>query len=102
MLALLFTLIVVLEVLALYAIKEYSISHRPIFIPLFITCYALIPILLVLILREKQNISTVNIIWNIITTICGLILGLILYREEITPIQFFGICLGTLGLVLML
>jgi multidrug transporter EmrE-like cation transporter len=102
MLALLFTLIVLLEVVALYSIKEYSVSQRKFLIPIFIGCYAVIPIFLALILREKQNISTVNIIWNIITTICGLAIGIFVYSEKITLVQFYGICLGTFGLILML
>lgn len=98
---LLFLAIVLLECIALYSVKRYSQRKEELFLILSVLGYSVIPILLILLIREKQNIATVNIIWNILSTVYGLMIGVLIFSEKITPLQVLGIIMGTLSLLLI-
>jgi uncharacterized membrane protein len=97
---LLFFLIVLLESLALYSVKKASVDQKN-YLYISIVCYGLIPIFIYLILRKGNMVSTTNITWNILSTLYGLFIGLVLFSEHIGNLQMYGIVLGTLGLVLI-
>ena len=98
---LLFMCIVILEFTALYSVKKYSLHGSGYLLAICILCYALIPLFLFLILKQKQNIATVNIIWNVLSSVYGVLIGVVLFKERINLIQSLGIVLGVVGLVLI-
>jgi multidrug transporter EmrE-like cation transporter len=61
----------------------------------------MIPVFLYIIIKENRNISTVNIIWNILSTIYGLIIGVLIFQEKIHTLQIYGVLLGVLGIGLI-
>ena len=99
---LLFSLIVIFECIALYHIK-YSSTVSSFYFPLFIAilAYSAVAICLFFIIRNGSDISTVNITWNILSTIYGVVIGMIIFQERIHTFQWYGIILGTLSLILI-
>lgn len=97
-----FSGIVILEVIALYSVKKYSFTKEWYYLLTAIVCYGLIPIFLYLIIAQTKNVSTVNIIWNILSIIYGLLIGILIFREKIHSLQIYGLILGVLGLSMIL
>lgn len=98
---LLFCLIVFLEIVALFSIKEYTI-HKNYFLPLLaFFSYGIIPFIIYFILVNGNNISIVNVAWNILSILYGIFIGFILFKEHITKLQWIGIILGTFSLFLL-
>lgn len=98
-----FIAIICLEAYALYLVKLYSLneySHLYIILSSML-CYCAIIAILAYILRQGQPLSTFNITWNILSTIYGIIIGVLLFNEHITNSQYYGICLGLLALLLI-
>lgn len=97
-----FAVFVTLEFLALYAIKYSRVHQRPALVPLAMLCYALIPLFIYWVLHYPgQKIATVNLQWNLLSTLYGLFIGMLLFRERLSPRQGYGVILGLLSLVLM-
>lgn len=97
-----FLCIVFFEVIALYSVKKYSQTKEWGYLATSILCYGLIPVFLYLIIKQGENVSTVNIIWNILSTIYGLVIGMLIFQEKIHSLQIYGVILGVLGLGLIL
>lgn len=95
---LLFLLIVIFEFIALYSVKKYSIDKNLLFLIMSCICYAAVPIVIYFVLVKGNNISTVNITWNILSTLYGLLIGLVLFGEKVGSLQIYGIILGTISL----
>jgi multidrug transporter EmrE-like cation transporter len=98
---LLFCLIVVLECIALFFIKYAGKNKKPSFIPISVICYGLIAVVLYFIITKGENIATTNICWNILSTIYGLIIGVLIFNEKVSNLQFLGIMLGFLSFFLI-
>lgn len=98
---LLFCFIVFLEIVALYSIKEYTI-HKNYFLPILaFFSYGIIPFIIYFILVNGNNISIVNVAWNILSILYGIFIGFILFKEHITTLQWLGIFLGTISMIFM-
>lgn len=98
---LLFILLAVLEVIALYYVKTVFNKKNTmwVIVPMFL--YALIPLVLLLILRYLKSISITNFAWNVMSTTYGLLLGILFFKEHLTPVQWVGISLGFLSIFLV-
>jgi len=96
-------LIIACESIALYAIKKYSIDNtHSIYLVGSIILYAAIPLFLYKILKNDMGIAIANILWNIASTLYGLLIGVILFNEGITFEQKIGATLGTAGVILIM
>ena len=96
------SLLVLFEALALTSIKKYSVENQQIYLATSIFCYAVIPLLLYKLLQKKLGISVLNIIWNIMSTLYGLFIGIIIFNETITLQQKIGVILGIIGTMLII
>ena len=97
-----FACIVVFEAIALYSVKRFSKSNETMFLIFSILSYAIIPLFFFKILKEGQGISTVNILWNVMSTVYGVLIGVLLFSEVIHGIQWIGIILGILSIFLIM
>jgi drug/metabolite transporter (DMT)-like permease len=95
---LLFLIIIILEFIALYSVKKYSINKNIFLLMLSCICYAAIPITMYFVLIKGNNISTVNITWNILSTLYGLLIGMIIFGEKVKSLQLYGVILGLVSL----
>ncbi len=50
---------------------------------------------------KGQNLSTVGTIWNLLSLIITLIVGMVIFKEAITPMQYVGIGFAMVAIVLM-
>lgn len=96
--------IIVIEATALYTIKGASVNHNPVELVFSVLLYAAIPFCLYKIITEKDSplgIATVNVVWNLASTIYGLIIGVVFFAESISTNQKIGIVLGTTATLLL-
>lgn len=95
-------LIILTEAIGLYNIKEYSISNTSPHFLISTVAYAIIPFMLYKILKLGNGIALTNILWNIASTLYGLIIGVVLFSEYISFQQKLGAVLGTVGTIMIL
>ena len=98
-----FVIILCVEAFALYYVRKSSDDNGR-WRYLIISCllYLTIPILLYLILVKTHKIAILNGIWNIASTIYGLMIGILIFSEIYTTKQYIGIILGLFSLILMI
>lgn len=92
-------MIFILESMALYSIKKASLGDG-MFLMASIACYATIPIFLLLIVR-KIPLALTNSIWNVVSTMYGLMIGILIFGELVSVRQWIGLGLGAIGFGLM-
>lgn len=97
-----FFLIICFEAAALYSIKMYSINHDTKYLIISILGYMLIPIFLYRLLKIGEGIAMTNVIWNILSTIYGFIIGMAIFSEKVSNLQIIGSILGTMGIIMIL
>lgn len=96
-------LIIIAEFLALYYIKLFSLYDDHIrYILCAMIYYIIVVIIFYRILKNGQGIAMTNMIWNIASTIYGLLIGVIIFNEKLTNLQKIGATFGTLSVIMML
>ena len=101
---LLFLGIILFEFIALLLIKKSQVDpqHAFLIMSIAIACYAAVAICLYNLVKCNKSVSMSNSLWNIASTMYGLFIGLVLFQEKITPSQWFGLILGSIGIVFIL
>ena len=83
-----------------YFAKFWSINQRTIFVVLAICGYAVssffyIPTLL------KQGLVITSLIWSLLAIIGFMFVGLYLFHETLTPMQWVGVGVGIISLIIL-
>ena len=101
---LLFLGIILFEFIALLFIKKSQVNPQRVFLTMSIAivCYAAVAICLYNLIKYNESVYVSNSIWNIASTMYGLFIGLVLFQEKVTPSQWFGLILGSIGIVFIL
>lgn len=97
-----FLIILCVESIALYCVRKSSDNKQYNYLILSCLLYASIPILLYLILIKTHKIAILNSVWNIASTIYGLMIGILIFSEIYTIKQYMGIVMGLFSLILMM
>lgn len=97
-----FVLIILAEAGALYSVKKYSIDKDTKYLVASMIGYMIIPLFLYRLLKIGQGIAMVNVMWNILSTIYGFIIGVAIFGEAVSHLQLIGSILGVLGIILIL
>jgi hypothetical protein len=101
--AIFLSLLISSENIALYSIKKFAIN--PINYNWLILCsliYGLtIPPLLYKMLTY-EGIGMINFFWNIFSTLSGFMIGILLFSEAVTHLQWIGIVLSMVGIGLVI
>lgn len=90
------------ENVALYSIKKFTVNPLN-YNWLILSCliYGLtIPPLLYKMLAY-EGIGMINFFWNIFSTLSGFMIGILLFSEVVTNLQWIGIILSMLGIGLV-
>jgi len=96
-------LLILIEAFAMYYVKKFSIESNKYWYFIGSTLlYACLPLVLYFALKNNEGLATTNIMWNIASTIYGIIIGVILFNETITYQQKIGAIIGFVGLLLMM
>ncbi len=93
-------LLIVVEILAWYFLKKQHVENNETYTFLFFFTFALIPWIL-LKLVKLEGIAVTNMYWNIATTILVLFLGYFIFKEKLNNLQYIGIGLGFLSILLL-
>ena len=98
----LFTIIFLIEAVALYSIKRASVATDGCKMSMLLAmlCYATLPLLLYLIAKQ-MGIALTNAVWNVASTMYGLLIGIMLFHEVVSVRQWVGLGLGVVGFGLM-
>ena len=96
----LISVIVLLDIIAWWFLKKYHLTKRSFFLYIAIIIYALLPLMIIKILKY-EGIGTTNMIWNIFSTTIVLLMGYFLFNETLTHYQFLGVMFGILAIVLL-
>lgn len=92
---------ITLEALALYSLKYSTKTQHSQYLIAGMILYAGVGYCIYRIVNSGNGVGITNTIWNIASTIYGLLIGIIIFGERITNRQAFGIMLGGLGLIFM-
>lgn len=93
--------VIVLEFCALYNIKNATVTGSDGLLVISVICYGLIPICLYQITKSGSGVALVNIVWNILSSMYGILIGIMLFGETITFHQKLGTLVGFLSIYLM-
>lgn len=94
-------LVVLLEATALYNIKNAA-RDKNTWLVISVVCYALIPLCLFKIVKNGTGMAITNIVWNIMSSIYGIIIGVMIFKEHMTLDQKLGAGLGLISVWLMI
>jgi multidrug transporter EmrE-like cation transporter len=95
-------LVILFEAIALSSLKRYSLDPTQYRYFIFTAIvYGLLVPYLVYRLLTYEGIGLVNFIWNIFSSITVLLIGIYIFREQVTGVQSLGIALGLVGIVLI-
>ena len=99
-----FILILIVEAFALYYVKYASIeptSTKYIYLGISMALYALTIWCLYRLLSLGQNVSSINILWDICSIIYGTFIGVVIFGESLTNLQVIGTLLGMMSIVMI-
>ena len=97
-----FCVIVVSGAAALYFVKLYSTNRDNWqYLIYSMMLYAVCVFSLSRILILNYGVGMVNVMWNLLSTLYGLFIGLVLFSEVITNLQILGAILGVVAMILM-
>lgn len=96
------TLLTFTDVIAIYYMKQYVLTQKPEHIMISIFFYGLMLYIFYKILRSGFGIGITNILMSILSIICGLIIGTLVFGEHITFNQKIGATLGIIGSLIIL
>ncbi|QKF94355.1 hypothetical protein QKU48_gp0897 [Fadolivirus algeromassiliense] len=98
---LLLILLAIIEIVALYCLKKYSLEKNLNYFVVGLGGYMMIAFLLsILFTYEKVGIA--NHGWNILTSLAGFLVGYLCFKEEINFMEFLGIIISIIGVFIML
>jgi multidrug transporter EmrE-like cation transporter len=82
-----------------YSAKAWSINHKGAFLffafaGYFFSGFFYIPTLL------KQGLIITSVLWGVLSTIGFLIIGFLIFKEQLTPVQVIAATLGIISILL--
>lgn len=86
-----------------YCIGSMATLTSPVRLGASMIAYSSFPIFMYKIIKEGNGVGLLNVVWNVISSIIGLLIGMFCLGENISKTQLLGAGLGiaALGLVKM-
>ena len=91
----------VTELFSLYQLKKYNVEGNNTDFIMGIIGYIITALLLTKLLAYEK-IGIANHSWNVITSLCGFLIGYMYFNENLNRIEIFGGILSLIGVYLML
>lgn len=87
-------------VLGDYSAKTWSIDHKTLwlvlaFVGYFFSAFFYIPSLL------KEGLVVTSLLWDLLSIIGFIFIGLVIFKETLTPLQTIGAVLGVIALIIL-
>ncbi|MFA7284617.1 MAG: hypothetical protein WC004_02235 [Candidatus Absconditabacterales bacterium] len=83
-----------------YFAKTYSVDRQLMMLVVCLVSFLIGDILFVVTLFQREFVL-MNVIWNTLNISLGLIIGFVLFHEQVTTLQGVGIIISIVGLILM-
>lgn len=93
-------IISIIECTAWFFLKKNYLTNNKTYLLLYLMLYMIIPFFLIKTLKY-EGIGVVNMLWNIISTIVVILIGYYVFSERINHLQYLGIGLGFLSIILI-
>lgn len=88
---------------ALYSLQKFAKEpKKKIYYIIACLLYGLVVTYLLYKNLKYEGIGMVNFFWNVFSTIAGFMIGIYLFKEKVSGIQWMGVALSILGLWMIL
>jgi len=84
-------ILVLLEILSVSSLKYWSVKKNNTFLYLGILGYLSVGFLFAYILNTHSNMTIINALWQVLNIILVSTVGILIYKEKITNLQYIGI-----------
>lgn len=84
-------ILVLLEILSVSSLKYWSVKKNNTFLYLGILGYLSVGFLFAYILKTHSNMTIINALWQVLNIILVSTVGILIYKEKITNLQYIGI-----------
>lgn len=92
---------IITNLIALYFIKEYTMTHLIQHAIIAIIFYFLMLMIFYKMVDDGYGVAITNILWCIISILCGLFIGVVIFNEDVLLKQKIGSLLGIIGVILI-
>lgn len=96
----LITLLVILELLSVSSLKYWSVRKNNTFLILGILGYLAVGCFFAYILHTHSNMTIINALWQVLNIILVSIVGILIYKEKLSVIQYIGMIFAIIATVI--
>jgi multidrug transporter EmrE-like cation transporter len=89
------------ETIAMTALTKYTKSYNMYYLLTGIILYGIVIPYMVIISLNFSGIGTVNLLWNIITTVSMIVIGYLLFNEKVNHLHIISLLLGLGSIVIL-
>ena len=95
-------ILVIVELLSVSSIKYWADhKNKPLFLYLGLGGYLLVGLIFAYILYVHADMTIVNAMWQVLNIILVSIVGIIIFKEKLTKIQYIGLFFAVLATILL-
>jgi multidrug transporter EmrE-like cation transporter len=94
-------ILVTIELLSVTSLKYWSTTKNNLFLYLGLLGYLLVGAIFAYILYIHSQMTVVNSLWQVLNVILVSAVGLLIFKEKITPKQMVGVVLAIMATVLL-
>lgn len=89
------------ETAAMTALTKYSKSHNNNYLIAGIVLYGIVIPYMIIISLNFNGIGTLNLLWNILTTVSMIIIGYYIFNENINHLHLLSLLFGIASIVIL-
>lgn len=89
------------ETVAMTALTKYSKLSNKYYLILGMALYGLLIPYMIIISLNYSGIGTVNLLWNIITTVSMIIIGYYIFKEKVNHLHLLSLLLGIASIIIL-
>lgn len=93
--------LVIIELLSVSSLKYWSETNKYIFLYLGLLGYLLVGTLFAYILNIHSDMSIINSLWQVLNIILVSIIGIMIYKEKLSVVQYIGLSLAIISVILL-
>lgn len=94
-------ILVTVELLTVTSLKQWSVTKNHTFLALGLLGYLVVGAIFAYILNIHSEITVVNSLWQVMNIILVSAVGLLLYKEKLSTIQYVGVVFAVIATVLL-
>lgn len=94
-------ILVTVELLTVTSLKHWSITKHHLFLWIGLFGYLVVGGIFAYILHTHSDMTVVNSLWQVMNVILVSAIGLLLYKEKLTKLQYIGVVCAIVATVLL-